>query len=131
MIISDLNPLDRRELLREWRKTFNTPPAHGMSRPFLRRFIAFETQARHFGGLPKQTKKVLAQSEAVTKPKSDRLAPGGRLIREWNGVTHTVEVTDDGFLWDGEHFRSLSAIARTITGAHWSGPRFFGLNGKP
>jgi hypothetical protein len=57
------------------------------------------------------------------------LKPGGRLIREWNGVTHVVDVTETGFLWKGETWRSLSSIAREITGAHWSGPRFFGLNG--
>jgi len=58
------------------------------------------------------------------------LKAGGRLIREWNGVTHVVDVTGTGFVWKGETWRSLSAIAREITGAHWSGPRFFGLNGK-
>lgn len=52
------------------------------------------------------------------------------MLREWNGVTHVVEVTETGFLWNGETWRSLSAIAREITGAHWSGPRFFGLTGK-
>ena len=48
-------------------------------------------------------------------------------MREWNGRMHVVDVTDDGFLFDGKPYRSLSAIARRITGAHWSGPRFFGL----
>jgi hypothetical protein len=56
-----------------------------------------------------------------------KLAPGGRLLREWNGVTHLVEVTADGYRWNGSTHRSLSAIARGITGARWSGPRFFGL----
>ena len=55
------------------------------------------------------------------------LAPGSRLIREWRGRTHTVEVLDRGFRCDGKQYRSLSAIARAITGARWSGPRFFGL----
>ena len=55
------------------------------------------------------------------------LAPGTRLLREWNGRTHQVDVTDDGFVWNGETYRSLSAVARAITGARWSGPRFFGL----
>ena len=56
--------------------------------------------------------------------------PGTRLVREWNGVTHVVEVTETGATWNGQHWRSLSAVAREITGAHWSGPRFFGLTGK-
>lgn len=55
------------------------------------------------------------------------LLPGTRLLREWNGRQHFVDVVDDGFLFDGKAYRSLSAIARRITGAHWSGPRFFGL----
>lgn len=53
--------------------------------------------------------------------------PGARLIRDWNGTTHVVDVTEGGFLYGGETYRSLSVIARTITGARWSGPRFFGL----
>ncbi|BDW86550.1 hypothetical protein MACH21_27270 [Roseicyclus marinus] len=61
---------------------------------------------------------------------SPNLKPGGRLLREWNGVTHVVEVVENGYLWNGQRWRSLSVIAREITGAHWSGPRFFGLNAK-
>ena len=56
-----------------------------------------------------------------------RLVPGVRLLRDWNGRTHVVDVTEAGYLYEGETYRSLSAIARKITGAHWSGPRFFGL----
>lgn len=55
------------------------------------------------------------------------LEPGTRLVREWNGSTHVVEVTERGFVWNGQAYRSLSAVARAITGARWSGPRFFGL----
>ena len=55
--------------------------------------------------------------------------PGARLIRDWNGATHIVDVVDDGYLWNGTRYRSLSVIARTITGARWSGLRFFGLAG--
>ena len=74
---------------------------------------------------------VLSEDAATrTKPTSPGLKPGGRLIREWNGVTHIVDVAEDGFVWNGQTWRSLSVIAREITGTHWSGPRFFGLNGK-
>ena len=59
-----------------------------------------------------------------------RLKPGARLVREWGGVTHEVTVVDGGFLWKGEVRKSLSAIAEEITGAHWSGPRFFGLTSR-
>jgi hypothetical protein len=55
------------------------------------------------------------------------LKPGARLLRDWNGRTHVVDVTDAGYQWNGETHRSLSAIARAITGARWSGPRFFGI----
>lgn len=62
---------------------------------------------------------------AAPKPS---IAAGSRLAREWNGKTHVVDVTDDGFFYAGKTYRSLSAIARAITGARWSGPRFFGLD---
>ena len=68
--------------------------------------------------------------EVITKqakPKTPALRPGGRLIREWNGVSHVVDVTEDGFDWRGKRYRSLSAIALAITGTKWSGPRFFGI----
>ncbi len=60
-----------------------------------------------------------------------RMKPGMRLVREWCGMTHTVLVLEDGFEWNGERCRSLSAIAREITGTQWSGPRFFGLQPRP
>ena len=63
--------------------------------------------------------------ESATPPIS--LKPGTRLVREWRGVTHTVLVHADGVEWNGRRYRSLTVIAREITGAHWSGPRFFGL----
>jgi hypothetical protein len=59
------------------------------------------------------------------------LRPGARLVREWRGRTHTVIVTEDGFEYAGKSFLSLSKIAHVITGAHWSGPRFFGLTRRP
>lgn len=60
-----------------------------------------------------------------------RMAQGSRFLREWNGVTHVVERTEAGYLWKGEVHASLSAIAKAITGAHWSGPRFFGVKAAP
>jgi hypothetical protein len=56
-----------------------------------------------------------------------KLNPGTRLVRDWHGVGHNVTVLEDGFAYDGKHWPSLSAIAKAITGAHWNGPRFFGL----
>ena len=66
----------------------------------------------------------------VTRNRVARLKPGAKLVREWRSKTHTVTVIDEGFEWKGRHWRSLSVIAREITGVHWSGPRFFGLKGK-
>ena len=98
----------------------------------LRRILSCEMQARRVGGLSRQTTAVLKQRDGKTKLKetAPAIKPGGRLLREWNGITHVVDVTEAGYVWKGKTRRSLSAIAREITGAHWSGPRFFGLNGK-
>jgi len=93
-----------------------------------RRFLAFELQARTSGGLPPA---FLARLDRIAASKdrksSPRMKPGARLLRAWNGTTHVVDVLPDGFLWNGTRHRSLSAIARAITGARWSGPRFFGI----
>ena len=127
--IADLEALNRATLTAAWSEILWSPVPKGLSQPFLRRFLAFELQARRCGGLPKGFENRLqAAVSGRGRPISPTLRPGGRLLREWNGKTHVVEVTDDGFVWNGQHHRSLSAIAREITGAHWSGPRFFGLN---
>ena len=130
--VADLETMDRAALLAAWSDNFGAPAPKGISRTFMRRFLAFEIQARRAGGLSKQTIAALTRSDSSAKPKAltPALKPGGRLLREWNGITHVVDVTDAGFVWRGETWRSLSVIAREITGAHWSGPRFFGLNGK-
>lgn len=123
--------MDRVALIAAWSSIFATPVPKALSQTFLRRFLAAEIQTRRFGGLPKHVRVAPAKSsDHAPRLKSPTLQPGGRLLREWNGVTHVVDVTADGFLWKGQGYRSLSAIAREITGAHWSGPRFFGLNAK-
>jgi DUF2924 family protein len=129
--VADLEAMDRAALIAAWSSIFATPVPRGLSQTFLRRFLAAEIQTRRFGGLSKHVRGALAKgADHAPRPKSANLQPGGRLLREWNGVTHVVDVAGDGFLWKGQGYRSLSAIAREITGAHWSGPRFFGLNGK-
>ena len=126
--IADIETMDRAALITVWSEVFGTPVPKRLSSPFLRRFLAFEVQARQFGGLPKGFIEKLGRADGE-KPeaRSPALKPGGRLIREWNCVTHAVDVIEGGFLWDGHRYSSLSAIARAITGARWSGPRFFGL----
>ncbi len=126
--VADIETMDRTALTAVWSEIFGRPVPKRLSRPFLRRFLAFEVQARQFGGLPKGfVEKLAKRADDKTYTTSPALRPGGRLIREWNGVTHAVDVIEGGFLWHGQRHSSLSAIARAITGARWSGPRFFGL----
>ena len=107
------------------------PTTQAPQHTFLRRFLAFEIQARQTGGLPKSfDKKLAATAKLSTSRQPPSMQPGARLLREWNGITHVIDVTEDGYLWRGTLYRSLSSVARAITGAHWSGPRFFGLTGK-
>ena len=126
--LEDLEAMDRVSLLDAWSGTFGHSAPKGLSQGMMRRFLAHELQTRRHGDLSRKAKAALKREDnAPTKPITPTLQPGSRLLREWNGVTHVVDVTDKGFLWRGKNWRSLSAIAREITGAHWSGPRFFGL----
>jgi hypothetical protein len=128
----DIAAMDRNALIASWADIFDTPVPPYLSKPFLRRFLAFEIQARQSGGLPKSFDAKLSQALAGKATKAaPSLKPGARLLREWNGTTHVVDVLDDGFLWNKQRYQSLSAIARAITGARWSGPRFFGLSKAP
>ena len=126
--VAEIDTLDRAALIATWNAVLGTPVPKRLSSPFLRRYLAFEIQAKDRGGLPKgfvgNLQKAARDDRGI---KSPALKPGGRLIREWNGATHVVDVVDGGFLWKGQRYASLSPIARAITGARWSGPRFFGL----
>lgn len=129
LTVAGIAAMERDALLHLWPELMAGSPPKGLSQPFLRRFLAFALQAREQGGLPKALKARLAKTDSgKASVKAPAMRPGGRLLREWNGVTHVVDVTADGYLWQGERHRSLSAIAQSITGAHWSGPRFFGLD---
>ena len=126
--VPEIETMDRAALLAAWSELFGAPAPKGISRTFLRRLLAFEVQARRQGCLPKRVTAALRRDEkAARRSATPTLKPGGRLLREWNGVAHVVEVTAEGYLWNAARYRSLSAVAREITGAHWSGPRFFGL----
>jgi hypothetical protein len=107
-----------------WRRHFGAPPRF-RSTNLLRRMLAFELQAMTHGGLSAELKqKLRASRRASRKP---RLQPGSVITREWRGERHVVLVRDGDFEHHGVSYRSLSHIARAITGAKWSGPRFFGL----
>lgn len=126
--LSEIETMDRAALIAAWNEVFGTPVPKRLSSPFLRRFLAFEMQAGERGGIPKGFATKLAKaSRNDPSASSPSLKTGSRLVREWNGTTHVVDVVEDGFLWNGQRFASLSATARAITGARWSGPRFFGL----
>lgn len=128
MTVTDIETMDRSALIVAWKEAFHTSVPKGLSKGLMRRFLAIDVQTRRNGGLSKKTQAALQKpAEQAQRPKPKALQPGGRLLREWNGVTHIVDVTDDGFIWRETSYRSLSKIAREITGAHWSGPRFFGL----
>ena len=125
------------ELLQElWTRRYRRPPPRTLSRRLLELAAAYDLQARFYGDLKPALRRKLLQMASrgrddlprgnLRKPKPIP-SPGSRLVREWHGRTHTVEVTDHGYLYAGRQFRSLSEIAREITGARWSGPRFFGL----
>jgi hypothetical protein len=122
------------ELRREWRRLFRSHPPRHIRRDLLVLAIAWKLQERVHGGLTAADKRKLAGFADELSKNGDlshspaiRLKPGVRLVREWQGQTHTVTVLEDGFEWNGKFQSSLSAIAREITGTHWSGPRFFGL----
>ena len=132
--IAALWDLKTQELRAEWRRIYGTEPPARISRDLLTRAVAFQIQERNHGGLDKRTKRKLRSMARTLETNGDRsfdpgisLKPGARLIREWNGRTHRVTLLEDGFDYQGRRYRSLSQIARIITGAHWSGPRFFGL----
>jgi len=129
--IAALNGLDRTALLVRWRSAFGREAPPRLSRALMAKAIAYNIQVKAFDGLSARTIRVLkAAAKPGSAPAASRPpARGTRLVREWNGVLHEVEVLDDGYLWRGQQHRSLSAIALVITGTKWSGPRFFGTKG--
>jgi len=134
--IERLQALGTETLRYEWRRHHQTPPPKRLSRELLLRGITYRIQERTFGGLSKSVLRRMSAAAAETPSGSNRMAPqtlakpGTRFVREWNGETHTVLVHADGVEWRGTRYRSLSIVAREITGTHWSGPRFFGLTSK-
>jgi hypothetical protein len=127
-----LRDMSRGDLLELWSREECGALPKKTSTPFLARLLAYELQARKLGGLRKRTRSVLETivSAGVPEAPAKLATTGTRLVREWNGVRHVVDVTKGGAIYRGKTYRSLSAVAREITGARWSGPRFFGLQRK-
>jgi Protein of unknown function (DUF2924) len=121
------------ELRCEWRRLYRSEPLR-ISRDLLIRGVGYRLQEIQHGGLSKSTRrklrtlaKMLRTEGRVVPDPGLSLKPGARLVREWHDRTHTVTIAEDGFEYAGTNYPSLTKIAKKITGAHWSGPRFFGL----
>lgn len=128
--IDKLASCSTEQLREQWTQLYGLAPLPRISKELLMRGIAYRLQENEYGGLSPQTLQRIAKLGKEFQ-KSGQIAPasvraGTRLIREWKGKTHEVEVLKDGYAWSGKRYRSLSEIARAITGTRWSGPRFFG-----
>jgi len=112
-----------------WRTLFGAVPPKGLTKDIIGRMIAYRIQEVAFGGLDRETLKLLDRMARGEKPNEldRRLKAGTVIVREYNGERHTVTVVPDGFLWRDMTYSSLSIIAQAITGTKWNGPRFFGL----
>jgi len=121
------------ELRLAWRRLHRTGPPQGLSRDLLIRALVHQLQERAAGGASRALRRRLQTLAGEFEKRSASFDPGivpktgTTLVRQWRGHSHTVLVRGDGFEYEGQHYRSLTVIAERITGAHWSGPRFFGL----
>ena len=138
--VAALPSLSTKDLWALWDRFFPRRPDNP-NRRYLESRVAYKLQEEAFGGLAESTRtRLIAIGQRHSKIKTnrrprDQFAPGTALLREWGDQDHRVTVTATGtFEYGGQQFKSLSAVARHITGAHWSGPLFFGLyrsGGKP
>ena len=134
--IAKLAKMPRDDLRERWQKVHGAEPPERISRGLMVRSLAYRIQEQEYGGLDKNTMRrlrALARSldtEGEVSPSAGAiLKTGAKLVREWHGRTYTVAALEEGFEFKGKRYRSLSRIAREITGSRWSGVRFFGLAG--
>lgn len=147
--VASLGDLSRDELAAQWKKIYKCPPPKGVRRELLLRATVWHHQAKRLGGYSTETRRLIRSTieqagkkstesdvppsllsnntKATTQPKRKQVSPGARLLRDWNGKTHVVDVIEGGYVFEAKVYPSLTAIASKITGVHWSGPRFFGL----
>jgi hypothetical protein len=132
--LAALTAMSAEQLRSEWRRLYRAQPPSRVSRDLLELGVAWKLQEQAQGGLGTRVArrlaelaKTLSDGGDLVRSRAVRLRQGAKLVREWQGETITVLVRDDGFEWQGRCWRSLSVIAREITGTRWSGPRFFGL----
>jgi Protein of unknown function (DUF2924) len=132
--IAELGDRSTHELHTAWRQFHRAEPPHGLSRDLMIRGLANQLQERADGGSSRALQRRLQLLTGEFEKGARSFLPGivlksgTSLVRQWRGHTHTVLVREDGFEYDGQRYRSLSVIAEKITGAHWSGPRFFGVS---
>jgi len=129
--LRELEEASRGALVAQWRRHYRSEPPRYASVELMRQAIAYAIQERGFGGLPAAAQRELLSiakgTQSTATSSKIKIKPGTKLLREWDGNTHEVLVTDKGFVWKGTTYGSLSAVAFAITGAKWSGQRFFGL----
>jgi len=137
--IDELSQLSIQELRERWRTFFNREPPY-CQREYLIRRLAYRIQEIAFGGLSQETRNLLRKlakeyrcdlesNSSSAKARQGKALPlkGTRIVREWQGRTYEVMVGETDYIYEGRHYRSLSVIAREITGTRWNGPVFFGL----
>ncbi len=131
--LAALEEFSRGALRQRWGALYGTPCPEHMSRRVLLRAVAYRLQEKALGGLDRATRRRLDRATAnlaagrpLAAP-APKIKPGTRLLREWQGVVHEAIVLERGVEYRDQTWPSLSAVAREITGTHWSGPRFFGL----
>lgn len=136
--LASLARMTRPQLVTLWTELMGAPPAFRARRDFLAQCVAYHLQEQAHGGLSltvRRRLRSLSEGLKAGRPaqviRAPQTRPGTRLIRSWRGETHEVTVENNGFGYRGKTYRSLSEIARLITGTRWSGPLFFGLKGKP
>jgi Protein of unknown function (DUF2924) len=129
--------LSRRDLVRLWQKLFNSSTNPRIRRRALIRFVAYRIQEQAYGSLSttgeRRLRQLAGEVAGTSNPKTPtgrKISPGTRLVREWQNQVHLVNVEAKGYEYRGIRYRSLSEIARLITGSRWSGPLFFGLKNK-
>lgn len=140
--VAQLRGLGPEGLRARWRSAFRRAAPVHLPKHLLFAMLAYRLQAEVMGDLDAETLRFLKQidqasSKAAAAPVAEQfeqrrrqLSPGTKLTREWNGQHHRVMVLDEGFAWEGVTYKSLSEIAKAITGTKWNGPRFFGLRDK-
>ncbi len=122
-----LSQMTKEELVEKWCDLFGrNPPQYGSV--FMRRRLAHRIQELFHGGLPEEMKSKMLEQKNLQKRNAGILKPGNRIVREWHDLNHEVIIRSNGVEYNGQLYRSLTAVAKVITGTHWNGKAFFGVN---